>query len=514
MGNLSNNNFIQSALDSLSAHIVILDEDGYIRYVNQAWKDFAVENGLSLEYCCEGVNYLEIIKGDNEDTEVYNGIKAVINDEKEIFEIEYPCHSPFEKRWFNMRVTPFKGEGDYKVVISHENITKRELSRIKLEQEREFYDNILNNLSEMIIYLDSDFNIQWANQAALDYGDIKLKNLMGNKCYNKWGINEACENCPLVKSKNIGEIQNEIMEKPDGRIWRMKAIPDTNDQCEIQGFIEVALDITKEKIAERKIKQVVSKLEEQFEKAGKLHDQFLPTRTPKFEDFTIATYYSPAERLGGDFYNFIELEDHLVFYISDVSGHDLSGSMLNIFLKETINSYLIGSNIKENSIKDILNPARILKYINQRYSEETFPDDYFICLILGVMDLNTHEIIFSNAGVHFSPLLFNEEGVSSFTCSGMPINFIGYNQHDVCKLTLNPGDSFFLSTDGLIEQQKGKEMYTAERLIKLLSNNSNKAPDQVIETIYHDFNNFKGDTPVQDDVTYLILKHDKGGGKK
>ncbi len=57
-------------------------------------------------------------------------------------------------------------------------------------------------------------------------------------------------------------------------------------------------------------------------------------------------------------------------------------------------------------------------------------------------------------------------------------------------------------------------MYTAERLIKLLSNNSNKAPDQVIETIYHDFNNFKGDTPVQDDVTYLILKHDKGGGKK
>ena len=48
-----------------------------------------------------------------------------------------------------------------------------------------------------------------------------------------------------------------------------------------------------------------------------------------------------ADRPGGDFYDMIELEDQIIFYVSDVSGHDLSSSMLNIFLKEAVNSYLL-----------------------------------------------------------------------------------------------------------------------------------------------------------------------------
>jgi sigma-B regulation protein RsbU (phosphoserine phosphatase) len=117
-------------------------------------------------------------------------------------------------------------------------------------------------------------------------------------------------------AKKTKKVEEAVMEKANGKIWRIKAIPDLDDDGKLRGFIEVALDITKEKTSERKIKQVVNKLEDQFEKAGRLHDQFLPSRTPKFEDLTIATYYSPAERLGGDFYNFIKLENHLIFYLS------------------------------------------------------------------------------------------------------------------------------------------------------------------------------------------------------
>ncbi|HKL75773.1 MAG TPA: SpoIIE family protein phosphatase [Halanaerobiales bacterium] len=511
--NKLHDNFIQSALDSLSAHIAILDKKGIIRYTNQAWKDFAESNGLVLEECCEGTNYLKIVEDSSNagDKKIAKNIKKIINGNKKIFSLEYPCHSPDEKRWFNMRVTPFQGEGDYKVVISHENITKRKLKSLELKKEREFNDNILNNLTEMIIYMDTDFNIQWANKAALEYNNIDFENVRGKKCFKKWDLDEACTNCPLVEAKKNKKITETIMEKPDQRIWRMKAIPDFNENGEIKGFIEVALDITKVKRAERKIKQVVNKLENQFEKAGKLHDQFLPSRTPEFEDLTIATYYSPAERLGGDFYNFIQVENHLIFYISDVSGHDLSGSMLNIFLKETINSYLISKNIPAN--EDLLNPANILNYINKRYSEETFPDDYFICLIIGVMDLETKNIKYSNAGIQTPPLLLKKgEGISSFSCGGMPISFVSFGEYDVCEFSLDPGDVFFLNTDGLIEQSNSsnrEKIYGQERLIDTIYENKDLKPDQIIENIYLDFNNFKGEEIVQDDVTYLMLKHEE-----
>ena len=208
----------------------------------------------------------------------------------------------------------------------------------------------------------------------------------------------------------------------------------------------------------------------------------------------------------GDFYNFIQVENHLIFYISDVSGHDLSGSMLNIFLKETINSYLISKNIPAN--EDLLNPANILNYINKRYSEETFPDDYFICLIIGVMDLETKNIKYSNAGIQTPPLLLKKgEGISSFSCGGMPISFVSFEDYDVCSFTFQKDEIFFINTDGLLEQSNSKELYGQQRLMELLAESRNQSPDQVIEKIYQDFKNFRGDIPVQDDITYLLLKH-------
>jgi len=251
-------------------------------------------------------------------------------------------------------------------------------------------------------------------------------------------------------------------------------------------------------------------LEDNFEKGRKLHDKFLPNKIPEFEDLTIATYYSPAERIGGDFYNFIEFDNYLLFYISDVSGHDLSGSMLNIFLKEAIDSYLISKNIPEN--EDLLNPAKILKYINKRYGEETFPDDYFISLIIGVMDLRSKKIQYSNAGIHTPPLLIKgNEGISSFRCGGMPISYLSFSEYDVCSFKLEPGDIFFLNTDGLIEQSKSssnEEFYGQDRLIDLLYKKKDLKPNEIIENIYLDFNEFKGDMIVQDDLTYLLFKND------
>ncbi|MFW6386690.1 MAG: sensor domain-containing diguanylate cyclase [Bacillota bacterium] len=154
-------NLYQSSLDSLSAHIAVLDGEGKIRYTNRAWDRFAVKNGLVGDVDWNGVDYLQICRNAQgrfmeEAPVAARGIKEVMEGEKDFFALEYPCHSPDEKRWFRMRVTPFEGE-EFSVVIAHENITERKIKEEEMEYlsyhdqqtglyNRRFFENELQRL--------------------------------------------------------------------------------------------------------------------------------------------------------------------------------------------------------------------------------------------------------------------------------------------------------------------------------------------------------------------------------
>ena len=121
--------FAEATIDALSAHVCVLDENGEIISTNSAWRKFGVLNGLSPSYTQTGVNYLAVCDAaSGEDSEeasrIARGIRAVMRAETEQYSLEYPCHSPFEERWFQARVTRFPGEGPLRLVISHENVTE------------------------------------------------------------------------------------------------------------------------------------------------------------------------------------------------------------------------------------------------------------------------------------------------------------------------------------------------------------------------------------------------------
>jgi diguanylate cyclase (GGDEF)-like protein/hemerythrin-like metal-binding protein len=131
--------FLQSVLDSLTAHIALIDADGGIILVNRAWRNFASNNGLDPGQVCEGTNYLAAC--DNaacrDEPEAYSfadGIRKVLSGELKQFAMEYPCHAPHERRWFVGRVTPFPGDGPPRVVVAHEDITARKLMEIALAE--------------------------------------------------------------------------------------------------------------------------------------------------------------------------------------------------------------------------------------------------------------------------------------------------------------------------------------------------------------------------------------------
>ena len=132
----------RTVLNSLSAHIAILDEDGIILETNQAWRRFAVRGGMSPDHDDRGSNYLEICEAatgaDAGDAhKVAAGIRSVINGDLEEFLYDYPCHAEDGPHWYYMRAIRMSGDGPVRVVASHEEITALKLTEEALRKSQQ-----------------------------------------------------------------------------------------------------------------------------------------------------------------------------------------------------------------------------------------------------------------------------------------------------------------------------------------------------------------------------------------
>ena len=157
--------FNQTTLDSLKYHIAVLDQEGNVLDVNQSWLQFSHENdGGTSDRLGLGVNYLEVcrrssIRGDDSAQAALEGIQSVIEGQSDHFELEYPCHSPTQKRWFLMRVTLFKGQQG-RVIISHADITDRKLSEIDLQEAYTEIEQLKNQLEAETAYLQEEIKLE------------------------------------------------------------------------------------------------------------------------------------------------------------------------------------------------------------------------------------------------------------------------------------------------------------------------------------------------------------------
>ena len=135
--------FDRTILDSLSAHIAILNKSGVILETNRAWQEYGKSNHIRIPPDTIDINYLTICaaaEGRDADTshKAAQGIRAVLEGKFNEFSMDYPCHSPTDKSWFYLRATRIIGRPPYAAVISHENITPlKEAEEIIKEREKE-----------------------------------------------------------------------------------------------------------------------------------------------------------------------------------------------------------------------------------------------------------------------------------------------------------------------------------------------------------------------------------------
>ena len=172
--------------DSLPAHIAMVDENGQIVTVNEAWKQFARDNGLKSDNFSIGENYIDICACANgEDREAADEmsakLKQVLRGELGQFSLVYPCHSPGQKRWFRVEVRPQVRGQQAGAVVMHVNITEGKLAEeamIKAMQEIGDYKFALDE-SSIVAMTDQRGIIQHVNDNFCRISKYSREELVG-----------------------------------------------------------------------------------------------------------------------------------------------------------------------------------------------------------------------------------------------------------------------------------------------------------------------------------------------
>ena len=251
-----------SVLDSLAEHIAVLDAQGVIIAVNRAWRRFAEENGATpIASNSVGLNYLGVCRPSShtpnsaEAIPASDGIRAVLSGALDEFNLEYPCHSPDEQRWFNMHVTPLRGSRPG-AVVTHENITQRKQAEIDLRIAA-----IAFEAQEGMIVTDDKGVILRVNRTFMKTTGYSAENVVGQtpRLLKSGRHSPAFYAAMWETIQRTGAWQGEIWNcRYDGEVYpewlTITAVKD--DRGQTTHYVGTHTDITQRKAAEDEIRHL------------------------------------------------------------------------------------------------------------------------------------------------------------------------------------------------------------------------------------------------------------------
>ncbi|MCR3956008.1 MAG: SpoIIE family protein phosphatase [Gudongella sp.] len=258
----------------------------------------------------------------------------------------------------------------------------------------------------------------------------------------------------------------------------------------------------------RDLEEANSILLKDIEYAREMQLRLMPAQLPRDESVSIQAEYLPAERLSGDFYNLVRLdEDNVAIYIGDVSGHGVSAAMLTIFANQNISP--LNSDDEYNPITP---PSDVLDEVYKSFNETNFKDETYILMLYGVYNRNTRIFKYSSAGINVPPYVIRRSGeIEPLDSRGFSICKLGdfisptYEEREV---QLEKGDKLLLYSDGLVEARNpDNEIYGQGEMERYLKENYFLKANELKYALKKNLYNHIGQIDLlMDDVTYVILE--------
>ena len=238
-----------------------------------------------------------------------------------------------------------------------------------------------------------------------------------------------------------------------------------------------------------------SRTEQELSSAREVQKRFLPRGVPKMPGFSFVAHYDPCRNVGGDLYDFIQLDSSRVgIVIGDVSGKGFAAALVMAW---------VTSQIREAAHQEKL-PVDVLARINASLLEAR-QDELFVTLLYGVLDRWTMKLVFCNAG-HMPPLVYRAQDRSVEVVeqgAGLPVGLVPHATFEEGRLQIGPGDAALFFSDGVTEAINNEaEMFGMRRLQQAMARRPSSAPDMVSDVL-SSLRSFVDGQEQADDITMV-----------
>lgn len=242
--------------------------------------------------------------------------------------------------------------------------------------------------------------------------------------------------------------------------------------------------------------RISTQLAQEMRVAQNIQQGLFPRRCPQPRGYSLAAHCQPARETGGDFYDFIEFDDgRLGMVIADVAGKGMPAALL---MADARSAWRAEARNKHS-------PAETLRRVNHTLRHD-INSHSFVTLLYAVLDPDTRQLELASAG-HPLPLLHNDTGVREIEVYGFPLGLQPDVAYDEVRVSLSPGDTLLLYTDGVIETlSPSRELFSFERMMAFVQQEGHRTANELVERTLAALHAFGGQTDQADDITVMVLK--------
>jgi serine phosphatase RsbU (regulator of sigma subunit) len=241
------------------------------------------------------------------------------------------------------------------------------------------------------------------------------------------------------------------------------------------------------------------RIEQELRVARLIQQTLLPKHVPDLPGYQLAAYYQPAREVGGDFYDFLDLDDgHLGLVVGDVTDKGVPAAIVMATTRTMLRA----------SAQRLDSPGEVLKRVNDVIVRD-IPPNMFITCLYAILDPETGLLRYANAG-HDLPYrrrrISNSGGAEELRATGMPLGLLPGMSYEEKQIILERGDSVLFYSDGLVEaHDPQRDMFGFPRLQGLVGAHRSDGP-AMVNFLLSELARFTGEEWEQeDDITLVTL---------
>lgn len=351
--------------------------------------------------------------------------------------------------------------------------------------------HVLESMGDWVRIIDKEGYVVYTNKSMKE---ALGRDIIGKKCHEAIGKEEACNSCINEKSIATGQIMQKE-ETIDGQMYSVKSSPVKNSNDEIIATVEVFRNITRERKLELELIKKNKKMNDDLEFSKRLQERILP-KEERIGNLELDYIYKPSETLSGDMFDIYRIdEENIGIYISDVVGNGVSASLMTMFVRQTMRF------IKEDPEK----PSDILEELHKRFLSLGLEAEYYFTIFFGVFNIETKKFKYVNAGHNCMPVRYNlKEGkIDAIENKGYPISsLLKEISFEEKSIQIEKNDKLLFYTDGVTEARdySGRE-FGLDRLIEVIKRDT----ENVLKTIEKTVSKYTFGE-IADDFALLLLE--------